>query len=71
MFLDWNIPMLIIILGGPLAYVARVWYRKQDGRASKFADNGNYVRDDSLYSYDEATSRLSGEDKNGKSQNNS
>jgi len=53
MFIDWTVPLLIGIVGGPLAVIVKFWYKKNGGAKSKFADNGTYVRDDSLYSYDE------------------
>ncbi|HJT09938.1 MAG TPA: hypothetical protein VJ771_04065 [Candidatus Nitrosotalea sp.] len=52
MFIDWTVPLLIGVVGGPLAILVKFWYKKKDGSTSKFADNGTYVRDDSLYSYD-------------------
>lgn len=54
MFIDWMIPLLIGIVGGPLAMLVRTWYKKKGDDTSKFADNGTYVRDDSLYSYDDS-----------------
>lgn len=55
MFIDWTVPLLIGIVGGPLAVIVKVWYKKKPAdQSSKFADNGTYVRDDSLYSYDDA-----------------
>ena len=54
MFIDWTIPLFIGIVGGPLALIFKFWYKKKEDNPSKFADNGTYVRDDSLYSYDES-----------------
>lgn len=54
MFIDWAIPLLIGLVGGPLAIIVKLWYKKKEGGTSKFADAGTYVRDDSLYSYDES-----------------
>lgn len=54
MFIDWTVPLLIGLIGGPLSIIVKFWYKKQGGEKSKFADNGTYVRDDSLYSYDES-----------------
>lgn len=55
MFIDWTIPLLIGVVGGPLAVIVKIWYKKKGGTdQGKFADNGTYVRDDSLYSYDES-----------------
>ena len=53
MFMDWSIPLLIGVVGGPVAVLVRIWYKRKGSVTSKFADNGTYVRDDSLYSYDE------------------
>lgn len=58
MFLDWNVPLVIGLVGGPLAVIVRFWYKKKDDTPSKFADNGAYVRDDSLYSYDDSGDSL-------------
>ncbi|MGI0046013.1 MAG: hypothetical protein ACREBB_02330 [Nitrosotalea sp.] len=56
MFFDWTIPLFIGIVGGPLAIIFRMWYKKKGPEtSSKFADNGTYVRDDSLYSYNNTT----------------
>jgi hypothetical protein len=41
------------LIGGPAAIIFRRWYSKKDDTSSKFRDAGTYVRDDSLYSYDE------------------
>ncbi len=49
---DWIVPLLIGLLGGPPALVIKLWYKKKEDKPSKFADSGTYVRDDSLYSYD-------------------
>lgn len=54
MFIDWTVPLLIGVVGGPLAVIVKFWYKKKEGGTSKFADNGTYVRDDSLYSYDDS-----------------
>jgi hypothetical protein len=70
MFIDWTIPLLIGILGGPLALVFRFWYKKKGGNPGKFADSGTYVRDDSLYSYDKSDTSSS-EDNEGNKKNNS
>ncbi len=57
MFIDWTVPLFIGVVGGPLAIIVKVWYKKKGGdKSSKFADNGTYVRDDSLYSYDNSSS---------------
>jgi hypothetical protein len=56
MFIDWTIPLLIGVVGGPLAVIVKFWYKKKGGSTGKFADNGTYVRDDSLYSYDDSRS---------------
>ncbi len=50
---SWIYPLLLSLMGGPAAIVFRRWYGKKDGTPSKFRDAGTYVRDDSLYSYDE------------------
>lgn len=68
MFLDWTIPLLIALVGGPLAIIVKFWYKKKEGGTSKFADAGTYVRDDSLYSYDESSPS---EDNESNSKNNS
>ena len=70
MFIDWTIPLIIGVIGGPLAVLVKVWYKKKPGGTSKFADNGTYVRDDSLYSYDESGPRLS-KDNDSHNKNNS
>ncbi len=54
MFIDWTVPLLIGIVGGPLSIIVKFWYKRKGGGTSKFADNGTYVRDDSLYSYDDS-----------------
>lgn len=70
MFIDWTIPLLIGIVGGPLAVIVRVWYKKNDkDKSSKFADNGTYVRDDSLYSYDDPSPTEGKADQNDKKNN--
>ncbi|HJU14133.1 MAG TPA: hypothetical protein VJ792_06705 [Candidatus Nitrosotalea sp.] len=53
MFIDWTVPLIIGVVGGPLAILVKFWYKKKGTDQGKFADNGTYVRDDSLYSYDE------------------
>ncbi len=71
MFIDWTVPLLIGVVGGPLAVIVKFWYKKKDGGTkSKFADAGTYVRDDSLYSYNEPEAAVS-EDKDQKNKNNS
>jgi len=53
MFIDWTVTLLIVMIGGPLAIIVKIWYKKKPAdKSSKFADNGTYVRDDSLYSYE-------------------
>jgi hypothetical protein len=69
MFIDWTIPLFIGVVGGPLALVFKFWYKKKDNNPSKFADNGTYVRDDSLYSYDESGARSSEDNEHGKKNN--
>jgi len=67
MFIDWTVPLLIGVVGGPLAILVKFWYKKKEGSTSKFADNGTYVRDDSLYSYDDpkpSSTEGTGTDKN-------
>lgn len=49
----WVYPLLLSIIGGPAALIFRRWYGKTDETSSKFKDAGAYVRDDSLYSYDD------------------
>ncbi len=49
MYINWIIPLFIVFVGGPLTLVFRFWYKKKEDNPSKFADNGTYVRDDSLY----------------------
>ncbi len=56
MFIDWTVPLLIGVIGGPLALIVKFWYKKNGGSKSKFSDNGTYVRDDSLYPYDDSAS---------------
>ncbi|MGI0087761.1 MAG: hypothetical protein ACREBI_07345 [Nitrosotalea sp.] len=58
MFINWAIPLFMGVVGGPLALLFKFWYKKETN-PSKFADNGAYVRDDSLYSYDESGASLS------------
>ena len=48
----WIYPLLLSIIGGPAALIFRKWYGKTEEAPSKFKDAGTYVRDDSLYSYD-------------------
>ena len=50
---DWIYPLLLSLIGGPAAIIFRRWYGKKDSIPSKFKDAGTYVRDDSLYSYDD------------------
>ncbi len=51
---SWIYPLLLSLIGGPAAIVFRRWYSKKgDDTTSKFRDAGTYVRDDSLYSYDD------------------
>ncbi|MGI0102689.1 MAG: hypothetical protein ACREA7_08865 [Nitrosotalea sp.] len=69
MFINWVLPLFIVVVGGPLALLFKFWYKKKDD-PSKFADNGAYVRDDSLYSYDESGTSLS-EDNGHNTKNNS
>ena len=69
MFIDWILPLFIGVVGGPIALVCRFWYKKKDKNPSKFADNGSYVRDDSLYSYDESNARSSEDNENDKKNN--
>ena len=59
---------MIGVIGGPLSVIVKVWYKKKGTKTGKFADNGTYVRDDSLYSYDESKPSLS-EDKDPKKNN--
>lgn len=70
MFIDWTVPLLIGVVGGPLAVIVKIWYKKTGNTTSKFADNGTYVRDDSLYSYDEV-GPSTGEDSNKTDKKNS
>ena len=49
----WIYPLLLSLIGGPAAIIFRRWYSKKEDTPSKFKDAGTYVRDDSLYSYDE------------------
>lgn len=49
----WIYPLLLSIIGGPAAVIFRRWYGKKEDIPSKFKDAGTYVRDDSLYSYDD------------------
>ncbi|MDE1842241.1 MAG: hypothetical protein KGH95_01170 [Thaumarchaeota archaeon] len=49
----WVYPLLLSIIGGPAAIIFRKWYSKKETTPSKFRDAGTYVRDDSLYSYDD------------------
>lgn len=69
MFIDWIIPLFIAVVGGPLALAFKFWYKKKDANPSKFGDNGTYVRDDSLYSYDESSAGPSEDNKNDKKNN--
>ncbi|MFZ1076064.1 MAG: hypothetical protein WAN47_01385 [Nitrosotalea sp.] len=70
MFIDWTIPLFIGLVGGPLTVIFRFWYKKKGGdNSSKFADNGTYVRDDSLYSYDESGTSSSVDNENNKKNN--
>lgn len=46
-------PLLLSIIGGPAAIIFRRWHGKKETTPSKFRDAGTYVRDDSLYSYDD------------------
>jgi hypothetical protein len=48
----WIYPLLLSLIGGPAALIFRHWYGKKEDTPSKFKDAGTYVRDDSLYSYD-------------------
>lgn len=67
MFIDWTVPLLIGIVGGPLSVIVKIWYKKKPAdKSSKFADNGTYVRDDSLYSYENTEDTT---DKNDKKNN--
>jgi hypothetical protein len=66
MYIDWTIPLFIGIVGGPLALIVKFWYKKKDNNPTKFADNGTYVRDDSLYSYKSETSSSEGNEGNKK-----
>ena len=68
MYIDWTIPLFIGLVGGPLTLIFRFWYKKKENNPSKFADNGTYVRDDSLYSYDVSDHVLS-EDKEKENKN--
>lgn len=49
----WIYPLLLSLIGGPAALIFRHWYGKKEDTLSKFKDAGTYVRDDSLYSYDD------------------
>ena len=69
MFIDWTVPLFIVVVGAPLALVFKFWYKKKDGNPSKFGDNGTYVRDDSLYSYDESSTSQSEDNENDKKNN--
>lgn len=69
MFIDWTIPLFIGLIGGPLALIFKFWYKKKGDNPSKFADNGTYVRDDSLYSYDESGTSSSEDNENNKKNN--
>lgn len=69
MFIDWTVPLFIGLVGGPLALIFKFWYKKKDKNPSKFGDNGTYVRDDSLYSYDESDASSSEDNKNNKKNN--
>lgn len=69
MFIDWTVPLFIAVVGGPLALVFKFWYKKKEDNPSKFGDNGTYVRDDSLYSYDESSTSTSEDNENNKKNN--
>jgi hypothetical protein len=71
MYINWIIPLFIVFVGGPLTLIFRFWYKKKEDNPSKFADNGTYVRDDSLYSYDESDPLLSEDKGNKNNKNNS
>lgn len=66
---SWMYPLLLSIIGGPAAIIFRRWYSKKETTPSKFRDAGTYVRDDSLYSYDdtEKNSNKPDEDKSAQS----
>ena len=55
---DLTVPLLIGLIGGPAAVIIKFWYKKKDNAPSKFHDSGTYVRDDSLYSYDDTKTNL-------------
>lgn len=66
---DLTVPLLIGLIGGPAAVIIKFWYKKKDNASSRFHDSGTYVRDDSLYSYDDTKTNL--EDKSsGKDEKN-
>ena len=50
---DVVILLAIIAIGGPVGIIVRKLYGKKGTDNSKFANSGTYVRDDSLYSYDD------------------
>lgn len=50
---DIVILLVIIAIGGPVGIIVRKLYGKKGTDDSKFANSGTYVRDDSLYSYDD------------------
>ncbi|MDE1872365.1 MAG: hypothetical protein KGH99_02680, partial [Thaumarchaeota archaeon] len=66
---DWTLPLFIVVVGTPLALVFKFWYKKKEDNPSKFGDNGTYVRDDSLYSYDESSTNPSEDNENNKKNN--
>ncbi|MDE1763125.1 MAG: hypothetical protein KGH88_02640 [Thaumarchaeota archaeon] len=71
MFIDWTVPLIIGIVGGPLSLIVKIWYKKKNTGTSKFADNGTYVRDDSLYSYDDSATKSTEKDVKDNNKNNS
>lgn len=71
MFIDWTIPLLIGLVGGPLSVIVKIWYKKKNTGTSKFADNGTYVRDDSLYSYNDPAPKSAEKDTKDNNKNNS
>lgn len=71
MFIDWTVPLLIGLVGGPLSVIVKIWYKKKNTGTSKFADNGTYVRDDSLYSYNDPAPKSVEKDTKDNNKNNS
>lgn len=67
---DLTIPLLIGLIGGPAAVIIKFWYKKKDSAPSRFHDSGTYVRDDSLYSYDDTKTTNLEDKSSGKDEKN-